>query len=360
MSVRPKESLNGKAPANRHEASHNGLERERVTDIQRTRILTALAEVAAERGATNLTVAHVVERAGVSRRTFYEIFEDIEGCLLVAIDDALLRAAQRVLPAYRSSVRWRERLRAALTELLKFIDDEPYAARLLIVETLAIGRGAIERRSRIVAQAVTAVQAGSREAKGRSAATTRLTAEGVVGAVLSVIHARMLEDRREPLLELVNPLMSMVVLPYLGPSAGRRELERRVESSGSSAATTGRSNPLKQLQMRLTYRTLRVLAAVASHPGSSNRAIGDAADISDQGQISKLLARLQRLGLIENTGAGSSSRGEPNAWSLTSRGREVHDALRAQSTTASPAAGRHPGRESQGSSPADHGFRSLA
>jgi hypothetical protein len=44
-----------------------------------------------------------------------------------------------------------------------------------------------------------------------------------------------------------------------------------------------------------------------------------AAGIADQGQISKLLARLHSLGLLENTG-GDHAKGEPNAWHLTARG----------------------------------------
>ena len=74
--------------------------------------------------------------------------------------------------------------------------------------------------------------------------------------------------------------------------------------------------------MRLTYRTVRVLMAVAAHPCASNRQVADAAGVSDQGQMSKLLARLQHLGLIENAGTGSA-RGEPNAWTLTTTGHHV-------------------------------------
>lgn len=79
--------------------------------------------------------------------------------------------------------------------------------------------------------------------------------------------------------------------------------------------------------MRLTYRTARVLAAVASDPGASNRVIAAASDIVDQGQISKLLARLEKLGLVENASVGSATRGAPNAWMLTHAGEEVHDSL---------------------------------
>jgi hypothetical protein len=59
------------------------------------------------------------------------------------------------------------------------------------------------------------------------------------------------------------------------------------------------SDPLRRLGMRLTCRTVRVLLAVADTPGGSNRQVADGSGIGDQGQISKLLARLHGLGLIE-------------------------------------------------------------
>jgi DNA-binding MarR family transcriptional regulator len=48
--------------------------------------------------------------------------------------------------------------------------------------------------------------------------------------------------------------------------------------------------------------------------------------MTDQGQTSKLLKRLERAGLIENAGPGRDS-GEPNAWRLTPRGQEIDTAL---------------------------------
>jgi hypothetical protein len=98
--------------------------------------------------------------------------------------------------------------------------------------------------------------------------------------------------------------------------------------------------------MRLTYRTVRVLLAIGQLDGRgssggrgsaggrapSNREVASAAGISDQGQISKLLARLQTLGLIANAG-GDHAKGEPNAWSLTPRGQEVTRTLQRQTTT---------------------------
>ncbi|HEY8304112.1 MAG TPA: helix-turn-helix domain-containing protein, partial [Solirubrobacteraceae bacterium] len=100
---------------------------------------------------------------------------------------------------------------------------------------------------------------------------------------------------------------------YLGRPAARRELARLVPSSPRHPSTAG-PDPLRELQMRLTYRTVRVLLAVAATPEGSNRQVADGSGITDQGQISKLLARLHGLGLIENTGSGSV-RGAPNSWS---------------------------------------------
>jgi predicted transcriptional regulator len=79
--------------------------------------------------------------------------------------------------------------------------------------------------------------------------------------------------------------------------------------------------------MRLTYRTIRVLMAISKHPGASNRDIAENSGITDQGQISKLLARLARLELVHNTGEGQE-KGGANAWQLTVRGSRVERATR--------------------------------
>src|SRR5438445_593493 len=88
-------------------------------------------------------------------------------------------------------------------------------------------------------------------------------------------------------------------------------------------------DPLAEVPMRLTYRTALVLEMIARHPGVSNRLAAELAGISDQGQISKLLARLARLGLIVNTGEGHHAKGEPNEWRLTDKGLQVTQTLRA-------------------------------
>jgi AcrR family transcriptional regulator len=304
-----------------------------MAEIQRARMLAAMVEVCAERGSGHVTVAGVVERAGVSRRTFYEIFDDCEDCLLAALEEGLRRAGGRVLPAYRDGGRWLERIRASLVALLEFLEVEPVMGRLLIVGSLGAGPRALERRRCVLEQVIVAVDEGRALAgAGKEPRVGKqpppLTAEGVVGGVLSILHARLLQESPGELLELTGPLMSMVVLPYLGGAAARRELGRPVPKRRE----TGRPvavDPLRDLGLRLTYRTVRALVSVADLPGSSNREIGEAAGITDQGQMSKLLWRLERFGLIQNAGLGPGT-GAPNVWRLTERGAAIHQTIAVQ------------------------------
>lgn len=302
---------------------------EHVAEIQKGRLLAAMVEVCAERGAANVSVAHVVARAGVSRRTFYEVFEDREECFLCAFDEAVARGARYVFAAYDPQARWIERLRAAFTGLLSFLVAEPNTGRLLIVGSLGAGPKALEHRRGVLAAMIAFVDEGRRESR-TTEGLPPLTAEGVVGGVLSVLHSRLVDGDDGELMELAGPLVSMIVLTYLGPAAARKEFARPAPSSPPPSLVEA-EDPLRDLGLRLTYRTVRVLMAVAATPGGSNRQVADHADISDQGQISKLLARLGGLGLIENTGAGSV-RGAPNSWILTDRGWKVQAALAANVT----------------------------
>lgn len=296
--------------------------------IQRGRLLAAMTHAVSEEGVANITVAKVVQGAGVSRRTFYETFEDCEDCLLAALDSAVTRARAQVLPAYQTAHgAWRERIRTGLVALLGFLDQQPDIARLLIVQWLAAGPRALEYRQQLLERIANAVDEGRTARTRGSPEPPQLVAEGVVGAVASVLHARLTRSQPGALIELTNPLMGMIVLPYLGVAAAHRELHRTVPQASAHKTNNGSSpeDLPKDLNMRFTYRTMRVLTAVASHPGGSNRTIATAAGIGDQGQISKLLMRLRKLNLVENTGV--PLKGEPNAWRLTVTGQQVERAL---------------------------------
>jgi AcrR family transcriptional regulator len=298
-----------------------------VSEIQRARILSAAAEVIRDVGYARMTVAQVIGRAKVSRKSFYEVFADREDCFLATFDQTTRKAAGLVLAAYERESGWREGIRAGLASMLMFLDDEPGLARLWVVEALGAGTMVRRRRAQVLKQLAVGVDMG-RSVTPRGSEPPEVTAEGVVGAVFAVLYTRLLEPGREPLTILLGPLMSMTVLPYLGVQAASEELSRPVpviRRGKGVRAPIADGGPFEDLNMRLTYRTARVLSVIAEHPGANNREIAKASGIADQGQISKLLTRLARLRLVENTGEGPE-RGASNAWRLTSRGAQLERA----------------------------------
>jgi AcrR family transcriptional regulator len=283
---------------------------EGVSEVQRARMLNAAVRVVSEYGYQKMSVARVAGGARVSRRTFYDVFEDREDCFMAIFKDALTRATERVARAYESTDTgnggqgdgdaWRGRVRAALTELLTFFDEEPKVATLLVVDALAAGPRVLELRAETLhGLSISLHEDGSRA--GNTKKVAPLTGEGVIGAVFGVLHIRLSHNDPATTMDLLNSLMGIIVLPYLGQAAAQRELEHakpkrarpRANDASSekphSPSSRAASDPLEGLPMRITYRTLRVLGAIAENPGASNRAGGGG--VGEHGQTTSPPAR---------------------------------------------------------------------
>lgn len=316
--------------------------RGRVAEIQRSRLIAAAVRAVEELGYADTTVAQITSRARVSRRTFYELFAGREECLAGVLENAIALVEGELAAADLGGLVWRERIRMGLWVILSFFDREPVLARVCVVQALRGGPAVLERREEILARLASRVDEG-RCGGGRGVGPTPLTAEGLVGAGFAIVYARLLKGEAVPLRGLLGELMGMIVLPYQGAAAARREQTRPTPSpvAGApkllAAAASCEGDPLDGVPMRLTYRTARVLEGIAERPGLSNREIASHAGITDQGQVSKLLARLQRLDLLTNSGEGHP-KGEPNAWTLTPKGQLVAKNIRTHVTRGKRAA----------------------
>ncbi len=313
-------------------ASSPGASHEQIVEIQRSRLLAAAVAAVDELGYADMTVADITSRARVSRRTFYELFSNREECLATVLEDVVALVEGDVAAAGLEGLAWRERVRGGLWAILSFLDREPALARVCVVQALRGGAEVLGRREEVLAGLAAVVDEGRVEG-ARGGGCTPLTAEGVVGAAFTIVHGRLLRGERGPLTDLLGELMGMIVLPYMGAAAARREQARpapagtKRASAGPSASGSAVGDPLEGVSMRLTYRTARVLEGVGERPGASNRMVAERAGIHDPGQVSKLLRRLESLGLLENAGEGHA-KGEPNAWSLTARGLRVAQSIR--------------------------------
>jgi AcrR family transcriptional regulator/DNA-binding MarR family transcriptional regulator len=267
----------------------------------------------------------------MSRRTFYDLFANCEECLLTVLDDTVEQVERELTQTTGKDASWVERVRTGLWTILCFLDRDPMLARVCVVQSTSGSLRVLGVREKILTRLGHMVEEGS-SLNTRAAQPSSLTAEGLVDAGVAIVSKRLLNDESAPLTALHGELMGMIVLPYLGATAADRERKRPAPEqlahagAGESGWDSSRQDPLREIPMRLTYRTARVLKATGEHPGASNRQIGECAGMTDQGQISRLLARLQRLGLLENVGEGQP-RGESNAWKLTTLGERVTEQL---------------------------------
>lgn len=215
-SARLKERL----PRGRH-----GLPREAVADSQRRRIQQAMIEVVAARGYPETRVVDVIGEAGVSRKTFYELFESKEDCFLAAYDVLLESLLTEATDAFESQPEtpWAQRAGAALEVLLTHLAQHPDEARFAIVEVLAAGPKALARRDSALRQFTGFLESGRSET---SVELPGITSLAVAGGVNELLYSEILHGAAAGLPTRLPDLMFWVTLPFLGAEAAAAERER--------------------------------------------------------------------------------------------------------------------------------------
>jgi AcrR family transcriptional regulator len=192
-----------------HSGRHR-LTREEVASSQRGRLLFAIVQVVADKGYGPTTVADVVERAGVSRSTFYEQFPDKEACFLAAFDFGV----EIVLGQMRTAAEplekgdWKARVRSDLETYLNVLATEPAFAWALHVRVLSAGPAALERRASFVALFSDRTRRAYEFARGQDRTLPELPPEAFLfhsGGVDELIRECLRTRGPEALPELTDP-----------------------------------------------------------------------------------------------------------------------------------------------------------
>jgi AcrR family transcriptional regulator len=201
-------------PSGRHRLSPQAVESD-----QRRRLLAALARALEEHGYAHTTVAQVIEGSGVSRRTFYEQFDDKDDCFLAAYEDAERRAwvVAAAAVARVSPDDWPGRVRAALGAILDFIAAEPARARLFTLEARAVGQPIADRHRRAVDRAATMLRAGNHAAGLSAPDLAEGTERTLVGNVAALAGAYVLSGATELLPSLCPQLADHLLSSYGDP-----------------------------------------------------------------------------------------------------------------------------------------------
>lgn len=191
-----------------------------IKTIQRERLIVAMLNAAAELGYLETNVQDVIDRAGVSRPTFYEHFSNKEDCFLAAFDTSATRLSKKVEAAMRKGGDiWRDRVRLGLEAMLRFAVREPDTARTMVVEARAASAAAVRRRVELLDEFARCLDDQARELLPAPAPRPPVTASGIVGGVESLLYSRLCKHEYDQLEALLPSLMYFVVLPYEGHEA---------------------------------------------------------------------------------------------------------------------------------------------
>jgi AcrR family transcriptional regulator len=194
---------------------------------QRERLLEATIRVVAAKGYAATTVADLTREAGISRTTFYAMFDDKEGCFLASYDGIVDGLVRRVAAAYESEGEWPQRARAGLAALLEALAEEPEVARLALVDVGSAGPAA-QRRFRAAMQRLTPFFDEGRDFAPGGRNLPANTSRMAIGAVAGLIADELTEERAEDLPKLLSDVLFATLVPYIGPNAAAREVGEKI------------------------------------------------------------------------------------------------------------------------------------
>lgn len=216
-------------PSGRH-----GLPRHFVVSNQRERILDGVMSAVSQHGYAVTRVEDVIALAGVSRRTFYDHYANKEQAFLEAYDLVVAHLRTGVAGAYATRGSWAARVRRGLAAMLNLMASEPELAHVCIVEAVAAGPVALERRMR--AMAVFGQFLTPPSTRRSPVIVSPVTTETVVGGVYEVIYSRVVTRRTRELPDLLPALLYSVLLPFVGPDVAAAEHRYAVSTAAERAA----------------------------------------------------------------------------------------------------------------------------
>ena len=210
----------GQIPGGRH-----GLAPEAVAESQRARLLAGMADAVAEHGYAETSIADVIARAGVSRKTFYQQFDGKDECFAVAYGEEMERLLELTLGAFEAEgPPWARRLRAALTALCGALAGNPAVARLCFVEGLDAGPATAGRRREALRGLLPLFEAAPADSVGDSPLGESLRM-GRIGDLAEMLRQEIAAGAGPSLPRLVPELTYLMALPFLGPEREARELD---------------------------------------------------------------------------------------------------------------------------------------
>jgi AcrR family transcriptional regulator len=179
---------------------------------ERARVLRSALELAALEGYANMTPMRIADEAGVSIDTFFELFDDMETCILAAVEQLGEEVREVVSdPGLASAAEWPQAVRRALDALMRYFASHPANAQTIATGVFAMGQRAVDMGAELAREVATRLTAGA-----PAQPLTALAKEGIEGAIWHTIYSQASRGGTSALPELSDYLAYVVLAPYLG------------------------------------------------------------------------------------------------------------------------------------------------
>jgi AcrR family transcriptional regulator/DNA-binding transcriptional ArsR family regulator len=289
---------------------------------QRGRLVAAVGAVAWEQGPASLTVERICERAGMSRRTFYDVFDNVEDALASAVEAAHAQLWHEIDRQVQTAVApdWPTAMSTVVVALLAAVEQDPAIGWLCVGELAAVLPRAEAARRQSMSRLATLVHDGYDGAGCDIGEVARAQAAmGATGALWELVRQRLADrESEDPVGELAGPAIFLVLVPYVGRAAALR-----LARHPPVLALTGPAPYAAESTVgRLTELTQQSLIFLRDRPLASNIEIAEGIGVNHASQMSRHLHRLAKEQLVM-----SSRDGRRNRWSLTEHGAQVVAAL---------------------------------
>jgi AcrR family transcriptional regulator len=149
-----------------------------------------MIDAVGENGYQATTVADVIKRAGVSRKTFYKHFADKQDGFLTTYDVVSAEGLRRVALAFHDAEGWPHRVEAAIGAMFESSVENPAAARLGFVEIAVAGEAGRERRERVMVEYERFIRDGLELAPG-AGTIPEVILRAVVGGLERILQNRV-------------------------------------------------------------------------------------------------------------------------------------------------------------------------
>lgn len=197
---------------------------ELVNSPKREKILAGMLEAVGAEGYDATSVRTILDRTGLYRQAFYDLFADKDECYLAAFDAGVARLEAAAQKGGASGADWRGRLRGGLVGLLEQLEAAPDIGRALFVEVHAAGPEALARRAEAMKKAADFIDLARAEAD-LSESPPQIAPEGIVAGIHAIVHSRLSTGANDGFRQLLPEFMYFAVLPYFGAAAASAEME---------------------------------------------------------------------------------------------------------------------------------------